>query len=88
MDADSYDLMVKLLEIREDLGIQFDENPRYFLPNPMLFKLVETKPTNIKDLKYQLGGDKYINDIVKDNLWQILKVLLEKNEDVKPIEII
>lgn len=53
----------------------------------MLFKLVETKPTNIKDLKYQLGGDKYINDIVKENLWQILKVLLEKNEEIKPIEI-
>lgn len=47
MDAKSFDLMVKLLELREELGIKYDQNPRYFLPNPFLFKIVESKPTTI-----------------------------------------
>ncbi|CAD8085928.1 unnamed protein product [Paramecium primaurelia] len=88
MDTKSFDLMVKLLELREELGIQYDQNPRYFLPNPFLFKLVESKPTTIQELKSQLGGDKNIHEIVKENLWQFLKVLLEFDEKVPTVNII
>ncbi|CAD8198704.1 unnamed protein product [Paramecium pentaurelia] len=88
METKSFDLMVKLLELREELGIQYDQNPRYFLPNPFLFKLVESKPTTIQELKSQLGGDKNIHEIVKENLWQFLKVLLEFDEKVPTVNII
>ncbi|CAD8200424.1 unnamed protein product [Paramecium pentaurelia] len=88
MDAKSFDLMVKLLELREELGIKYDQNPRYFLPNPFLFKIVESKPTTIQELKSQLGGDKNIHDIVKENLWQFLKVLLEFDEKIPTVDII
>ncbi|CAD8116640.1 unnamed protein product [Paramecium sonneborni] len=88
MDSKSFDLMVKLLELREELGIQYDQNPRYFLPNPFLFKLIESQPTTIQELKSQLGGDKNIHDIIKENLWQFLKVFLEFNQKVPTVEII
>ncbi|CAD8109227.1 unnamed protein product [Paramecium sonneborni] len=87
IDSKSFDLMVKLLELREELGIQYDQNPRYFLPNPFLFKLVESKPTSIQELKSQLGGEKNIHDIIKENLWQFLKVLLEFDEKVPTVEV-
>ncbi|CAK61332.1 unnamed protein product (macronuclear) [Paramecium tetraurelia] len=88
MEAKNFDLMVKLLELREELGIQYDQNPRYFLPNPFLFKLVESKPTSIQELKSQLGGDKYIHEIIKENLWQFLKILLEFDEKVPIVNVI
>ncbi|CAK92654.1 unnamed protein product (macronuclear) [Paramecium tetraurelia] len=88
MEAKSFELMVRLLELREELGIKHDQNPRYFLPNPFLFKIVESKPTTIQELKSQLGGDKNIHEVVKDNLWQFLKVLLEFDEKIPTVNII
>lgn len=68
MSSKHYQTTISLLEWREQLGIKYDENPRYFLPNATLFKLVDTDISNIRDLTYYLGGDRRINTIVKDNL--------------------
>ncbi|KAM3142475.1 hypothetical protein pb186bvf_005377 [Paramecium bursaria] len=77
IDIPLHERLIKIFEWREEIGFKYDENPRFFLTNSQVLRLAESCPNTIVDLKYQLGGDKNIPYFLRENLGQLLLILIQ-----------
>lgn len=78
-------MTIRLLRWREDIARENDENAKIILPNQALFKILDVKPTKLRDLYAVTGGERSTHFIIKKHHSDIIRICMaESIESIFP----
>lgn len=79
MDPKGYYLTTKVLEWRENLARENDENTNTILPNHLLFRIVDIKPTKLSEIYNITGGERSTHPLIKKDYNNLVRIFLTQH---------